>query len=187
MEGLSVTPEAEHWSRIIGRPLCGFSPRRSMQIDLDRPRDVLDGLLPARLDFDRHLVAHLLRSTARYVDAAGIRQRLDPGGDIHAIAIDVVAIDDDVTDIDADPELYPTVFGAVRIAFANLLLDLDRAGDSVHGARELHQRAVTHEFDRPARMGRDQRIDEVAPDGLQTGERPGLVDTHEARVSDHIG
>jgi hypothetical protein len=46
---------------------------------LDRPGDVLDGLLPARLDFDRDLVAHLLRSTARYVDAAGVRQRLDPG------------------------------------------------------------------------------------------------------------
>ena len=154
---------------------------------LDRARDVLDGLLPARLDFDRDLVAHLLRSTARYVDAAGVRQRLDPGGDIHPVTIDVVALDDDVTDIDADPELYPTVFGAARIVFLDLLLDLDRAGDGVHGARELHQRAVAHEFERPARMGRDQGIEEVAPHGLQTGERPGLVDTHEARVSYHIG
>ena len=75
---------------------------------LDRPGDVLDGLLPARLDFDRDLVAHLLRSTARYVDAAGVRQRLDPGGDIHPVTIDVVALDDNVTDIDANPELYPT-------------------------------------------------------------------------------
>ena len=155
--------------------------------DFDRARDVLDGLLPARLDFDRDLVAHLVRGTARYVDAAGVRQRLDPGGNIHAVTIDVVAIDDDVTDIDANPELYPTVFGAAGIAFANLLLDLDRAGDSVHGARELHQRAIAHEFDRPARMGSDQGIDEVAPHGLQTGKSPGLVDTHEARVPDHIG
>jgi hypothetical protein len=36
-------------------------------------------------------------------------------------------------------------------------------------------------------MGRDQWIDEVTPYGLQTGERPGLVDTHEARIADHIG
>ena len=136
---------------------------------LDRPRDVLDGLLPAGLDFDRDLVAHLVRSTARYVDAAWVRQRLDPGGDIHAVTIDVVAIDDDVTDIDANPELYTTVFGAARIAFLDLLLDFDRAGDSVHGARELHQRAVTHELKRPPRMGRNQRIDQVVPHGLQTG------------------
>jgi len=61
----------------------------------------------------------------------GVRQRLDPVGDIHAVTINVVAVDDDVTDIDADPELYSTVFWAAPIAFANLLLDLDRAGDSV--------------------------------------------------------
>ena len=82
---------------------------------LDRVRDILDGLLPARLDFDRDLVAHLLRSAARCVDATGVRQRVDPGGDIHPVAIDVVALDDDVTDINANPELYPTVFGAARI------------------------------------------------------------------------
>ena len=44
-----------------------------------------------------------------------------------------------------------------------------------------------HKFERPARMGRDQGIDEVAPRGLQTGKSPGLVDTHEARVANHIG
>jgi hypothetical protein len=36
-------------------------------------------------------------------------------------------------------------------------------------------------------MGRDQGIEEVAPQGLQTGKSSGLVDTHEARVADHIG
>ena len=62
------------------------------------------------------------------------------------------------------------VFRAARIAFANLLLHLNRAGDGVHGACKLHQRAVTHEFERRARMGCDQGIDEVASQGLQTGE-----------------
>jgi hypothetical protein len=36
-------------------------------------------------------------------------------------------------------------------------------------------------------MGRDQGIDEVAPHRLQTGESPGLVDAHEARVTDNVG
>ena len=112
---------------------------------------------------------------------------MDPGGDIDAVTIDVITIYDDITDINADPELYPTVFGAARISFANLLLDLDRAGDGVHGARELNQRAIAHEFERPARMGRNQRINDVASHRLQTGESPGLVDTHEARIADNIG
>ena len=155
--------------------------------DFDRSRDVLDSLLSARLDFDRDLVAHLLRSTARYVDATGVRQRLDPGGNIHPVTIDVVALDDDVTDINANPELYPSVFGAARIVFLDLLLDLDCAGDGIYGARKLHQRAIAHKFEDPARMGRDQRIEEVAPHDLQPSEGPGLVDPHEARVSYHIG
>jgi hypothetical protein len=69
---------------------------------------------------------------------------------IHTVTIDVVAINNDITNINADPELYPAVFGTAKIEFADLLLDLDRAGDSVHGARELHQRAVAHQFERPA-------------------------------------
>jgi hypothetical protein len=36
-------------------------------------------------------------------------------------------------------------------------------------------------------MSRDQRIEEVAPHGLQTGKSSSLVDTHEARVANHIG
>jgi hypothetical protein len=49
-----------------------------------------------------------------------------------------------------------------------------RVGSAMSAAGPL-----THEFNRPARMGRDQRIDKVAPHGPQTGGRPGLVNTHE--------
>src|SRR6202007_2011518 len=98
-------------------------------------------------------------------DAAGVRQRLDPGCDVHAITIDVVAVDDDVTDIDADPKLYPSIFWAARVAFLDLFLNLDRAGDGIHGAPELDQRAIAHELENPARIGRNQRIEEVAPHG----------------------
>jgi hypothetical protein len=102
----------------------------------------------------------------------GSASALDPGGDIHPVTIDVVALDDNVTDIDANPELYPTVFVAARIVFLDLLLDLYCAGDGVHGARKLHQRAIAHKFEDPARMGRDQRIEEAAPHSLQPGECP---------------
>ena len=82
------------WIRIRKRFQHGLQEGRAVHHGniCRRPGDVLDGLLPARLDFDRDLVAHLLRSAARYVDAAGVRQRLDPGGDIHPVTIDVVAL-----------------------------------------------------------------------------------------------
>ena len=121
---------------------------------LDRARNVFYGLLPARLDFYWNLVAHLIRGRAGNIDAARFGQCLDAGGDVHAVAIDVIAVDDDITDIDADPELDGVVFGAARIEFAKLFLDLDRTGDGVDRACEFDQRSVTHELDRPARMGR---------------------------------
>ena len=43
--------------------------------------------------------------------APGRRQSLDASGNIHPVAIDVALIDDDVTDVDTDAELDPTIFG----------------------------------------------------------------------------
>jgi hypothetical protein len=36
-------------------------------------------------------------------------------------------------------------------------------------------------------MGSYRRINEPAPQCIQTGKGPGLVKTHEARVPDHVG
>lgn len=57
----------------------------------------------------------------------------DPSSDIHAVTVDIFAVDDDVPDIDADPELDSIVFGAAYIALANLPLDLDSVSHGVYG------------------------------------------------------
>ena len=36
-------------------------------------------------------------------------------------------------------------------------------------------------------MGRNHRINQPAPQCIQTGKGPGLVQTHEARVPNHVG
>ena len=36
-------------------------------------------------------------------------------------------------------------------------------------------------------MGCNRRINKLAPQGIQTGKSPGLVQTHEARVTDYVG
>jgi len=105
---------------------------------------------------------------------------------IDAVAIDVVTVDDDVPDVDADPKRNPILFGAAGIVLANPLLDLDRAGHSVYRTGELDQRPVAHELDHRARMGRDHWIDDLAPQRLEPSQGPGLVNSHEARVSDYI-
>jgi hypothetical protein len=36
-------------------------------------------------------------------------------------------------------------------------------------------------------MGGNRRINKLAPQGIQTGKSPGLVQTPEARVTDYVG
>ena len=62
----------------------------------------------------------------RDADLAALDQPLEPSSDVHAVAEDVVVLDHDVADIDADPEAHPA---SSRLAFVGPLkrrLDLDR-------------------------------------------------------------
>ena len=98
-------------SRRLGRAGSGGAFIDHHAKDLNGPRNVLDGEVPAVLDPNRHLVTHLVGGGARDEDAAGLGQCLKPGGNIDAVSIDVVAIYDDVADIDADPKPDPVVSG----------------------------------------------------------------------------
>ena len=97
---------------------------------------------------------------------------LDPGRDVDAVAKDILAVDDNVADIDPDPEPDRIDFGAAEIVLPNLSLDFDCATDGVNCAREFYQRAIAHELDNAARMGGDRRIDQLAPKGIQRASVP---------------
>src|SRR5205814_6159239 len=82
----------EWWHRRDrGRPgrLRAGGPR-SDSVDPHRPCDVLDLLLAEILEGEVELVAHLLVRRAAEADAAGLRQRFEPCGDVDPVAEDVV-------------------------------------------------------------------------------------------------
>ena len=119
-------------------------------------------------------------------DAARIGERLEPRRDIDAVAIDVVAVDDDVAEIDADPQL-DCRFAWRQYARSDSVLNVDSAFDRVDDARELNQRSVADQLDDAAITGSDRGIEEAFAKVLQCGERAGLVAGHQARIADHIG
>ena len=117
-------------------------------------------------------------------DSAGLGKRLQPRGHVDAVAVDVVALDDDVAEVDADAERdsRPRILRGRRIA-----LDEKRAVDRIDDAGEFDQRAVADQFDDAAAMLGNRRVEQRLAMPLQGGERPGLVTTHQAGVADDVG
>ena len=156
--------------------------------DADRPGDVLDALLAEILECDVvQPVADLIAHRARDADAAGLGEHFEARRDVDAVAEDVVVLDDHVAEIDADAELYPPRRRDVGVAPRHPALDLGSAQHGVGDAVELDQHAVAGGLDDAAAVLGDGRIDQFDPMGLETRERPRLVDLHQPTVADHVG
>ena len=143
-------------------------------------------LLAQVLEAERVEVADVVAHAARHADAAGGRQGLQPGGDVHAVAEDVAVLGDDVADIDADPERHAPMLGDRRIQPGYRLLHAERAADRVDHARELGQHAVAGGVRDPAAERHDQLVD-GRPVRRERRQSRFLVERHQTAVAFDIG
>ena len=154
---------------------------------MDRVRNVLDLLLAEIMKVEAHPAIGMSMHVLGDVGASRFGDLLEPGGDIHAVAINVVAAGDNVTDIDADPETDLSVFGNVRVALFHGVLDVKRKQHRIDDAGKLHQRAVTGQLDDAAvklvRLG----LDEFLLDRFELSKRALFVLRHKPAVADHVG
>jgi hypothetical protein len=154
---------------------------------LHRPSDVLDALLAQILESVGQLVADLISHHPRDADPARLGEGLQTRRDIHAVAEDVVGLDDDVAEIDPDPEPDPAVLRQTGLAIDHRALHLGGAPDGVDDALEFRQRPVTGRLDDAAGMLADLRVNELAAMRLEAFVRSFLVHAHQARIARHIG
>jgi hypothetical protein len=153
----------------------------------DRAVDVL------HRDFAGILKAHIDPVADAFVDdggdanSAGLGQRLETGRDIDAVAVNIVALDDHVAEIDADAQNDLRLAQGFVGQKAIRPLHGQRAMDGVDDAAELHDRAVADQLDDPPIMGGDRRIEDGLAVLLQRRQRALLVDPHKARIADHVG
>ena len=122
----------------------------------------------------------------RDADAARLAHRLQPGGDVHAVAEDVAAIDDDIADVDANPELDPVVIGDTGIGLQHGTLDRHGAGHGVHDAGEFHQQSIPGSMHNPAVVPCDAGVDTLASVRLQRRMGANVVDTHQPAVAGDV-
>ena len=183
--------DGQGWSvrKRQGRPRTGgTSVRRSglKAIDPHRPRDVLDLLLPLVLEGVRELVPDLLVDLARNRDAARLRDLLQSGCDIHPVAVDVpVGFNDDVAQVDADPELeglgrFPRTRGS------KALLDLCGASHGLDGAGELNQDAIASGLYHAPLVVIDLRLEHLPAQVLDPRQGSFLVLPHQGGEAHHV-
>jgi hypothetical protein len=98
-----------------------------------------------------------------HADPAGFGQPFEPSRNVDAIAINIVAVHDDVAEVDADAERDAMVRWHVHIAVLHRALDLDRALDSSDHAREFDQEAIASCLDDAALVLGDLRVDQLSP------------------------
>ncbi|MGB5185065.1 MAG: hypothetical protein WBO12_23165 [Xanthobacteraceae bacterium] len=155
-------------------------------MDADRTRDVLDDLFAHILKAKTELIAHLIVHDARNHYPSGIGQRLQPGRHIDAVTEDVIPVDYDVADVNANPEFDAFVRRNTGIALDHIALNIDRAAYRVDNANELHQDAIASGFNNSAAMFGDLGINEFLAMRFDLAQRAFLIDTHQSAVTGDV-
>src|SRR5215831_9854484 len=134
--------------------MCGRGSKASRlqhdAVGAQRPSDVLQILLAHIGDGDLELAADLLVGGSRETDPPGLGDALQTRSDIDTVAEDVIALCEDVADMETDAEFDPPLrpIGGSRHA----ALHRDGAADRIERAGKLDQQAVARDMDDAAAM-----------------------------------
>src|SRR4030095_10597737 len=104
---------------------------------LYRTRDVLDVLLAELLEGEAQFVENLIADHPAHAEPARLRQGLQAARDVDPVAEDVVAVDDDVADVDPHAKLETQIGRDAGIAFGHSALHIDGAADRFDDAGEF--------------------------------------------------
>ena len=135
--------------------------RKGLDITCRKPehsycaRDVFYGLLTKISESDRQLVPNLLVRRPGDTYSTGLAQRFQPRGNIDAVAVNIVTVNNDIADVDADPEDDTLVRWNSHISPDHAALNVYRATHRIDHARKLYQHAVASGLDNAATVFRD--------------------------------
>src|SRR5262249_20118282 len=167
-------------------PACGSSIARPHPIHTDRPRDVLELLLPCVLEEDVEFSLDVFQPSARHANATGLSKTFQTCRHVNAVPEDVATVDDYVANIDADAKFNPLFVRHIRVTLGHIALDIERATHRVNNAGELGQQAVASVLDNPPAVLSDLGINEGAQVILELGVRSLFVLPGQTAVASHI-
>jgi len=148
--------------------------------------DVLHLAIAERFVSAYQFVFYLFVDAAGDVDLAGIGDTFEPSGNVDAVAVDVVYLDDNVAKIDANSIFDPMMLRQRRVAADQILLDDDAASDGFDGTVENRDEAVACGFDELPVVLDDAGFDEITLDPLDARVRSLFIDLHQPAVAGDI-
>src|SRR5439155_11101135 len=86
-------------------------------------------------------------------------QVLQTSGDVYTIAVDAFSVDDDISQIDADPKLHLTLEWKLGVSDAKVSLDGDRALYGIDDAGKLREYVIPGRVDDATSMFLHEVVD----------------------------
>jgi len=102
--------------------------------------------------------------------------------DIDGIAEEMVALNDDVADVDADAEPHVLADRSISILLRYGVLHCDSALHGIHGAGEVSDEAIASRVEDPTAIRGDQPIDDD-PVRRESAEGADLISPHQAAIA----
>jgi hypothetical protein len=119
-------------------------------------------------------------------DATRLRYSLEACRDVDAISKNIIVINDDVADVNADTEFDPAVRRHVGVVHGHTTLNLDGASRCIHCASEFDQHAVARGLHDATSVLDDLGINNGFSERLQIAERALFIGAHQPTITGDI-
>ncbi len=129
------------------------------------------------------MVAH----RARDADTTDRTGGLQPGCHVYATAVNIRAVREYITDIDADAKADAPIGRLVAVKLRHTALHRNRAAYGRGGAGELEEQGIPRSIHEPAVVLAQFGLDQVAKEYLYSGKGARIVEVDQPAVAGNVG
>src|SRR5262249_52785916 len=150
------------------RPLPLFGLLRDQGIGAYLTSNILEALLAQIDKFDRDFADNLFVSRRRNADAPRFSYPLEAGCDVDTVPKNIMRLNNNVADIDADAKSNAPVFHPGDCKFLDARLELHSGPNRFDRARKFRQESVAGVLHDATAVLRDRGLDSVRQECRQT-------------------
>src|ERR1700736_4452283 len=147
--------------------------------DSDRAVDILDAYVAAILETNVDPIADAFVDDRGDADPTGLGEGFQSRGDVDAIAINVLAFDNDIAKIDTDSQHDDRLRRALIRRRGAGALHRKRTIYSIDHAAELDDGAIADQLHDAAVVGGDRWVEDGLSVPLQSSQRARLIGRHQ--------